>query len=248
MTPDFREKNAILIVDDLELFIQLQISYLGRQRFDIHTACNGAEALEKARSLQPDLILLDLHMPDMNGDQVCRILKGDPGTSSIPIIIVSSGTKDYSRVATITAGCDGLLYKPVRKDLLLTIVEECLGISIRRQPRVTVSLSGALILDATDSPMTISSLSSGGAFVETEQSLIRGDVLTLVFSLSGEETVSVHSAVVVWCGRLDQKGPIGAGVLFLTIDTESRYLINECVRHHSEMRDEKAQDQSAVET
>ena len=247
MTSDYKEKMKLLIVDDVELFIQLQISYLGRQRFDIHTARNGEEALERARSLQPDLILLDLHMPGMNGDQVCRILKGDPDTSSIPVIIVSSGTKEYSRVATLTAGCDGLLYKPVRKELLLTIVEECLGISIRRQPRVPVSLSGAMILDAMDSPITISSLSSGGAFVETEQSVIRGDVLTLVFSLYGEETVSVHTAVVVWCGRLDQQGPKGAGVLFLTIDTESRYLINEYVRNHSGMRDEKEQDQSAVE-
>lgn len=246
MTADKRKKMKLLIVDDVELFIQLQISYLGRQRFDIHTARNGAEGLEKARSLKPDLILLDLHMPDMNGDQVCRILKGDPGTSSIPIIIVSSGTKDYSRVATITAGCDGLLYKPVRKDLLLTIVEECLGISIRRQSRVPVSLSGALILDAMDSPVTISSLSSGGAFVETDLSVIRGDVMELVFSLYGEETVSVHSAVVVWCGRLNDQGPKGAGVLFLTVDPESRDRLNEFVLYQTQKSEEEL-DRSALE-
>ena len=81
------KKKRILIVDDTEFFLQLEISYLGNQRFDIHTARSGSEALEKARTLQPDLILLDMYMHDMNGDAVCSLLKGDPDTSSIPVII-----------------------------------------------------------------------------------------------------------------------------------------------------------------
>ena len=97
-------KKTVLIVDDVELFIQLEISHLGRKRYDIHTASNGNQGLEMARSIKPDIILLDLVMPDMNGDQVCRILKGDPDTSSIPIIMVSSGTREHSRSIIDSSG------------------------------------------------------------------------------------------------------------------------------------------------
>lgn len=136
----------MLIVYDMGLFIQLQIARLGQSRFEIHEARTGTEALEKARSVSPDLILLELHMPDVNGENVCRLLKEDFRTRSIPVIIVSSGASDHKNSDCISAGCDGLIHKPIRRDSLLSMVGQRLGISIRRWRRTSVDLPCRVIL------------------------------------------------------------------------------------------------------
>ncbi len=220
-------KKTLLIVDDVELFIQLQISHLGHRRYNIHTARSGSDGLEKARTLKPDLILMDLFMPDMNGDQICRILKGDPETSSIPVVLVSSGARGRSRAASVSSNCDGLIFKPVRRDLLLSVVENLLGTNLRTRDRVPVSIPGTAVLDEKEYPVTIHTLSSDGAFVEIEQNLIRGDLMEFSFPLPDQERqVNIRAAAAVWCGSLENSGPEGAGIYFLTIDQETRKRIS----------------------
>jgi CheY-like chemotaxis protein len=227
--------QTLLLVDDVDLFLQLQISYLGNRRFDIHTAKSGAEALEKARNVKPDLILLDMFMPDITGDAVCRILKGDPETASIPIIIVSSGTKDDTRKRCETAGCDGLIYKPVRKDLLLSVVEKFLGIHIRRSQRVRVSLKAVIIFHDVELPATIRSLSVDGAFAEVESGNMAGDLVEVRLNLpDAEEEIFIRTAAVVWCGTLDKGGSGGMGLRFLSIHPKSANQINRYVKLVSE--------------
>ena len=226
-------KKTLLIVDDVELFIQLQISHLGRQRFDIHTARNGSDGLDLARSLKPDLVLLDLLMPDMNGDQVCRILKGDPETSSIPVLLVSSGSREYSRSIIDSCGCDGLIYKPVRRDLLLSVVENLLKTNHRIFGRVDVTIPCSVVLEKKEHNGTIRSLSTNGVFIEFDQKVIRGDMLTLTFTLPViDRVIHVRTAAAVWCGNLKDNGPMGVGVQFLTIDADLRKQIGGFVSIH----------------
>lgn len=216
------DRKTLLIVDDVELFLQLQVSYLGNRRFEIHTAKSGTEALDKARSLKPDLILLDMFMPDITGDVVCRTLKEDPDTSAIPVIIVSSGSKGDSRAKSEAAGCDGLIYKPVRKDLLITVVEKFLNITMRRHLRARVYLPAKVILEEAEISATIHSLGTEGAFIEIENKAIAGDLVELRFNLPDtDKEVSVRTAAVVWCGNLDKDGPRGVGVRFLSIYSEA---------------------------
>jgi CheY-like chemotaxis protein len=225
------EKKSLLIVDDVELFIQLQISHLGHQRYDIHTARSGSDGLEMARSLKPDLILMDMFMPDMNGDQVCRILKGDPDTSSIPVVLVSSGARGRSRASSVSSNCDGLVFKPVRRDLLLSVVENLLGTNLRVRDRVQVAIPGFAILDEKEYPITIHSLSSEGAFIEIELQLIRGDLMELSFPLPDQERqIKIRAAAAVWCGTLTEGGPSGAGTHFLTIDQGEKKRISSFVQ------------------
>ena len=224
-------KKTVLIVDDVELFIQLEISHLGRKRFDIHTAGNGKQGLEMARSIKPDIILLDLVMPDMNGDQVCRILKGDPDTSSIPIVIVSSGTREHSRSIIDSSGCDGLIFKPVRRDLLLSVVESLLKTNTRVFERVDVSIPCTMTMDEQQHSGTIHSLSAQGAFVELERSIIRGDMMEIKFQLpTVDGGISIRSGAVTWCGSLRDDGPKGAGVQFLTVSSQAQNQINDFVK------------------
>ena len=225
------EKKTLLIVDDVELFIQLQISHLGHRRYNIHTARSGSDGLEMARSLKPDLILMDLFMPDMNGDQICRILKGDPETSSIPVVLVSSGARGRSRAASVSSNCDGLIFKPVRRDLLLSVVENLLGTNLRERERIRVSMPGTAVLDENEHTVTIHSLSSEGAFIEIEPKIIRGDLMEFSFPLPDQEgNINIRAAAAVWCGSLEDGGPEGAGIYFLTIDQETRKRISSFVQ------------------
>jgi CheY-like chemotaxis protein/Tfp pilus assembly protein PilZ len=222
------DKKTLLIVDDVELFIQLQITHLGRKRFDIHTANNGSRGLDLARSIKPDLILLDLLMPDMNGDQVCRILKGDPETSSIPVLLVSSGTREHSRSIIDSSGCDGLIYKPVRRDLLLSVVENLLKTNHRIFERVDATIPCTVVLEEKEYIATIRSLSTNGVFIEFDQKVVRGDMLGLTFTLPVlDSEIHVRTAAAVWCGTLKDDGPTGVGVQFLTIDPDLRKQIGE---------------------
>jgi CheY-like chemotaxis protein/Tfp pilus assembly protein PilZ len=225
------ERKTLLLVDDVELFLQLQISYLENPRFQIHAARSGKEALEKARSLHPDLVLLDMFMPDIQGDEVCRTLKENPGTASIPVILVSSGSRDESKKRAEAAGCDGLIYKPVRRDLLLSVVEKCLGISMRRNARVRVLLPAVIVTEGEEIPATIHTLSTDGAFVEIEKKIIVGSLMELRFKfLHEDQTIIVRTAAVVWCGALEDNGPKGVGVRFLSIYPESKEHINRFLK------------------
>ena len=225
-------RKKVLLVDDVELFLQLQISYLGNRRFDIHTARSGSEALQMIQEVKPDLVLLDMFMPDMTGDAVCQKLKSDPETSSIPVVIISSGGRGDSRRRVEAAGCDGLIYKPVRKDLLISVVEKCLKINIRRQPRARVALPATVILEEKEEfSSTIRSISADGAFVEMEKGVtIVGDIMMLRFTLPGVgKEAEVRSAAVVWLGNLGQSGPLGAGIQFLSVFPETGEQINQFV-------------------
>lgn len=83
------EKGNILVVDDSPLVLEVINKYLRDKGYNTLTACDGIEAIEKTFTEQPDLIILDVVMPKMNGYQVCRLLKSDPETCHIPIIILT---------------------------------------------------------------------------------------------------------------------------------------------------------------
>ncbi|MDW7733143.1 MAG: methanogen output domain 1-containing protein [Methanolobus sp.] len=119
------QKAKILIVDDEIMNIELLRAYL-EDSYEVIAATNGHEALEKVKNEVPDIILLDVMMPEMNGYQVCEHLKNDPETQFIPIIMVTalSGRNDW--ILGIEAGADEFLTKPVNKLELLTRINSLL--------------------------------------------------------------------------------------------------------------------------
>lgn len=83
-------KGSILVVDDTPVNLAMLVSMLSKRDYTVHQAMSGTEALEMAHELDPDLILLDIMMPDMNGFDVCQQLKDDPTTQDIPVIFISA--------------------------------------------------------------------------------------------------------------------------------------------------------------
>ncbi len=109
---------CILVVDDLPENIQVVKALLEPHGYDIRTAQNGIEALEFVALTPPDLILLDLVMPGMDGFEVCRRLKQDPETWHIPVVIITGLTDREANVRAVEAGADDFLIKPFDRVLL----------------------------------------------------------------------------------------------------------------------------------
>ena len=105
-------KPKILIVDDEPFNVELLEGYLSKD-YDILKAYNGNEALLIVGTNPPDLIILDIMMPDMNGYEVCSRIKDDEKTISIPIVIVTALNEKKAKIKAIEAGADDFLNKPI---------------------------------------------------------------------------------------------------------------------------------------
>lgn len=109
----------ILIVDDSPTEAHVLRGILERNGFDVATAENGAEGIALARELRPDLVLMDVVMPGLNGFQATRQLSRDPETSGIPVIIVTTKDQDTDRVWGLRQGARDFLTKPVSEKTLM---------------------------------------------------------------------------------------------------------------------------------
>lgn len=108
----------VLVVDDLEPNVKLLEAKLRAEYFDVLGAYSGQEAIEKANQEQPDIILLDVMMPGLDGFETCRRLKAAPETMHIPVVMVTALDQQADRIAGLEAGADDFLTKPV-EDLAL---------------------------------------------------------------------------------------------------------------------------------
>src|SRR5262249_24585647 len=113
----------ILVVDDIAANVKLLEAKLSAEYFDVLTATNGTQTIEIAGREQPDLILLDVMMPGMDGFEVCRHLKADRHTMHIPIVMVTALDQSADRVNGLDAGADDFLTKPVNDHALFARVK-----------------------------------------------------------------------------------------------------------------------------
>ncbi|MFZ5719472.1 MAG: PleD family two-component system response regulator [Pseudomonadota bacterium] len=112
----------ILVVDDIESNVRLLEAKLSAEYYEVLTAYDGPTALAVAASERPDIVLLDIMMPGMDGFQVCRRLKDDPETRHIPVVLVTALDGRADRVAGLEAGADDFLTKPIDDVMLLARV------------------------------------------------------------------------------------------------------------------------------
>ena len=119
-------KSKILIADDNQPNRELLEAYLTESDCVVENAVDGQDTLAKARSFQPDLILLDVMMPKLSGFEVCRKLKDDPATRRIMILMVTALDERGDIERAVTAGTDDFLSKPVQKVELVKRVQNML--------------------------------------------------------------------------------------------------------------------------
>ena len=117
---------TVLIVDDTIANVLLLKVLIGNQKYRIVTANNGMEALQAVEKESPDLILLDIMMPGMNGYEVAEKLKTDPQTQEIPIIFLTARDTEADMIEGFRAGCDDYIAKPFSMELLYQRIEAVL--------------------------------------------------------------------------------------------------------------------------
>jgi two-component system cell cycle response regulator DivK len=119
--------TRILCVEDSDDNLYMLHRRLSRAGFDVKVARNGTEGVEWAKAMRPDLIVMDLNLPGLNGWEATRRLKGQPETKHIPIIVLTVETSRKSREAAIAAGCDEFLEKPIDFEGLVERIRSFVG-------------------------------------------------------------------------------------------------------------------------
>jgi CheY-like chemotaxis protein len=119
--------KKILLVDDSATVLMMERMILAAERFEIVTASNGLEGQEKAKRELPDLILMDIVMPHVNGLEACKALREDPATRHIPIILVTTRGEAHCMEQGYENGCNDYVTKPVNSAELLSKVRSLLG-------------------------------------------------------------------------------------------------------------------------
>ena len=119
--------HTILVVDDEPALLRLMEFVLDRQGYRLVTATNGEEALEQARASRPDVIVLDIMMPKLDGYQVAEALRADAELSGIPIIMLSAKAQEEDIERGVEAGVDRYITKPFSPEELAVIVSEYAG-------------------------------------------------------------------------------------------------------------------------
>ena len=120
----------ILLVDDEKDILELVGFNLEKEGYEVHTATDGRKALEIARKIHPDLVLLDVMMPEMDGMETCREMRDDPKLKNIMIAFLTARGEDYSQVAGFEAGADDYIQKPIKTRILISRVKAMLRRSV----------------------------------------------------------------------------------------------------------------------
>jgi DNA-binding response OmpR family regulator len=121
------ENKKILVADDEPDFVELISMRLEVNDFEVITAKDGQEAIDKTKKEKPDLLILDLMMPKLDGFEVCRMLKFDDNFKNLPIIVLSALDQQQDREKAIEAGADEYFIKPFDLSLLLTKIKDLIG-------------------------------------------------------------------------------------------------------------------------
>jgi CheY-like chemotaxis protein len=222
--------KKILIVDDLHASIEKEKSILNRSDFMIFTTTSSRKALELHRSEKMDLIILDLDMPDMNGDELCSLIRRDPLMQQVSVIIIGANSEsDINRFKRCQA--NDYITKPIRPLQLLEMVSQLLDIQERKSYRVLLKVTVNGKSPTETFFCSSQNISTSGILIETDKVLQKGDSISCSFFLPGAERVSADAEVV----RIatNGTGPLHYGARFINLRSQYRASIDLFIKRKS---------------
>lgn len=228
-------QKKILLVDDVELFLDLEKTFFRRENVQVLTAKTGRQGLETTIAEKPDIVFMDLFMPEMNGDEACRLIKQHPECAAIPVIMVTHGGRDADLELCRAAGCNDILLKPINRQHFLATARNYLQVAERVAPRVPAKLS---VRYGSRNSRQLSdftvNISTGGLFLESENPLPVGTPMTLEFPLPGREQPVICQARVAWINAEGCSArlrlPNGMGMQFLDLSLNDMQAIRDYIR------------------
>ncbi len=207
----------ILLVDDVELFLELEKSFLTDLGYEVLMARSGEEALEVVAAEGPSLILLDLYMGGIDGDEVCRRLRVNEQWRNIPVIMVTAAGKDEQIKRCLESGCDDYVTKPINKNILLEKIQRQLGkVRSRMATRVPVSLNVQIQSGGRSLEACARDISKNGIYVKSRNPLEPGASVELCLVLPDGRKVAVLGKVK----RVQQGAEGGMGIYFVHPESE----------------------------
>jgi len=217
----FMYSKKILLVDDDKRQLAVAEDCFRREQVEIITAEDGLQAVNAIHMEKPDLVLMDLDMPDGDGDLACREIKHDPGLKFTPIVMMTEGAAPEDVERCFAAGCDDVIHKPLTRTALLDVSKRLVkfpGWSGKRAPiKAPVKPTSETL---RSSAMTLADISVGGVFMETDDLLPVGAELNFQFQLNPERQLSCRGRVA-WVKGKDERRKAsaskGMGVEFIDI-------------------------------
>jgi DNA-binding response OmpR family regulator len=215
-------KTEILLVDDAKIFLDIQKNFLRYSPVQISTAYNGIEALKTARQKRPDLVVMDVGMPHLDGVACCKAIKEDPALSSTPVILVSTNSGHDDIVAYQNAGCCAILHKPLQRREFLNRLYAFLPVIERREPRVPCTIPVTVETETGTFAGTCHDIAMNGLYVATDHDMKSACEIVLSFRLPNwDNTVTVARGRIAWHNSAKENAntglPNGFGVEFLEI-------------------------------
>ena len=177
--------KKVLVVDNVKSILEREKSLLNRESFLVFSATSGQEAIEIHRKEKADIIIMDLDMPDMPGDEVCRVIRTDDELKKVSIILATlyGGEDEHERCKK--AGANACIKKPINKDELAEKMANLLGVPARQAIRILVKVkvegkigSDFFIANTVDVSVT-------GLLFECDHNLASGDTVEASFFLPG---------------------------------------------------------------
>ncbi|HRE66658.1 MAG TPA: response regulator transcription factor [Cyclobacteriaceae bacterium] len=141
--------QKVLVVDDEEPILELLKYNLEKQGYDVRTAADGYQAVEQAKKFHPDLVLLDIMMPKMDGVEACRQIRAMPELVNTFIVFLTARAEEYSEVAAFDVGADDYILKPIKPRALMSRISALFRRDSKKKNTSSQIKIGELVIDRT---------------------------------------------------------------------------------------------------
>lgn len=128
-SPSGRQVTVLIVDDNADLLASLSFALRAAGGFRVETATDGAQGLERAFELQPQCMIIDVKMPEIDGLRLVRALRGDPATASIPVVVLSALVQEQDQIMGMYAGADQYLTKPTKPRELIEAIHRAIATS-----------------------------------------------------------------------------------------------------------------------
>jgi two-component system cell cycle response regulator len=223
----------ILVVDDNPLNVKLLAAKLANEYYIVSSAATGTEALDKVMREKPDIVLLDVMMPEIDGFETCRRIKTDPATAHIPVVMVTALSDVADRVKGLEAGADDFLTKPINDLALMARVRSLLRLKMIMDEWRLRETTSSQFLQPMESETEIPA-TRGGHVVLLEDNGLQRELI--VRTLSKIEARVTLAATVAEATTLAQEGNCDLAIASLDLATEDGLQICPQLRTHETTR------------
>lgn len=218
--------KKILLVSTVIVFYERHKSLLNRDEFQILTATTGKEALQVHRTHRVDLIITDLNMPDMGGEELCQRVRNERELRNVSVLLICRDTAD-ELMRVVQCSANAWITKPVDPDKLLDNIGQLLAISMRKGYRVLLKAKVGGVQNSVPFFCTSHNISITGMLIETDKRLDTGDRISCEFFLPGPHKILADGETVRSSTNAD--GSHQYGIRFIDLAPHYREVIEKFV-------------------